>query len=218
MAQQVLILGASRGIGLELVRQYRADGAEVTGTARDDDGLAAIQRLGAAAQQLDVAAEGAAFGGEASFDTVVYCAGVYGPKSDAPQAPQRAEFDTVMHTNVYGPMQLLPGLTRRLSKGARLAVISSRMGSIGERDAANGWLYRASKSAVNSVIKDLSIALDGRAICVALHPGWVQTDMGGDGADLKVSDSVSGLRRTLAGLKPADNGGFFNHDGSKIAW
>lgn len=218
MVQKILIVGASRGIGLELVRQYRSTGAEVTGTARGEDGLAVIRMLGAQAVALDVTADEASVDGTARFDTVVFCAGVYGPRTAEPQAPSRAEFDAVMHTNVYGPMRMLPGLGGRLADGARLAVLSSRMGSIGERSNANGWLYRASKAAVNSVVKDLSIAFEGRAICVALHPGWVRTDMGGDGADLKVSDSAAGLRRTIAGLKAADNGGFFNHDGSKIDW
>ncbi|MBN8510267.1 MAG: short chain dehydrogenase, partial [Burkholderiales bacterium] len=94
----------------------------------------------------------------------------------------------------------------------------SRMGSIGARGSAAGWLYRASKAALNSVLKDASLVLAGRAVCVALHPGWVRTDMGGAGADLDVAASVAGLRRTLAALTPADNGGFFDHDGTPIPW
>jgi NAD(P)-dependent dehydrogenase (short-subunit alcohol dehydrogenase family) len=99
-----------------------------------------------------------------------------------------------------------------------VGVISSRMGSMGLRTAASGWLYRASKAAVNSVLKDASLVLDGRAVCVALHPGWVRTDMGGAGADLDATTSVADLRRTLAGLTPAHHGRFFNHDGTELAW
>ncbi|MEO5735370.1 MAG: SDR family oxidoreductase [Rubrivivax sp.] len=221
--QRVLVVGASRGIGLELVRQYRADGADVTGTARGEDGLAAIRALGATALELDVAdpassLEGFNVGGGGGFDVAIHCAGVYGPRLDAPHTPDRADFDAVMQANVYGPMRVLPMLSKQLTPGARLAVVSSRMGSIGSRSGSNGWLYRASKAAVNSVLKDMSIALAGRAVCVALHPGWVRTDMGGEGADLDASDSVRGLRQVLAGLTDADNGGFFNHDGSTIAW
>jgi NAD(P)-dependent dehydrogenase (short-subunit alcohol dehydrogenase family) len=92
------------------------------------------------------------------------------------------------------------------------------MGSISLRTSSSGWLYRASKAALNSVIKDASLALAGRATCVVLHPGWVQTDMGGAGADITVQHSASDLRATVARLTPADNGGFFNHDGQPLAW
>jgi NAD(P)-dependent dehydrogenase (short-subunit alcohol dehydrogenase family) len=92
------------------------------------------------------------------------------------------------------------------------------MASIGQRSAHSGWLYRASKAALNSVLKDASLALAGRAVCVAVHPGWVQTDMGGATAPLTVQRSVTDLRTTLARLTPADNGGFFNHDGQPLPW
>jgi NAD(P)-dependent dehydrogenase (short-subunit alcohol dehydrogenase family) len=124
----------------------------------------------------------------------------------------------VMHTNVLGAMRVLPLLAEALAPGARLAVISSRMGSMGLRANPSGWLYRASKAALNSVLKDASLALAGRALCVALHPGWVRTDMGGEAADLDVADSVATMRRTLAALTAAEHGGFLNHDGQPLAW
>lgn len=219
----ILIIGASRGLGLEFVSQYRAAGAAVVATARDEAGLQRIRALGAKALQLDVADAASASGlawpidGEA-FDTVIVNAGVYGPRSDGLQTPSEADFDAVMHTNVLGPMRVLPQLVEALAPGARVAVISSRMGAIGQRGSPAGWLYRASKAALNSVLKDVSLVLAGRAVCVALHPGWVRTDMGGAGADLAVPDAVADMRRTLAALTPADNGGFFNHDGQPLAW
>jgi NAD(P)-dependent dehydrogenase (short-subunit alcohol dehydrogenase family) len=220
----VLVIGASRGIGLEFVRQYRADGAAVRASARDDAGLALLRELGAAPIRLDVAdaASVAKLPQQldgARFDVVIVNAGVYGPRTlDAPQPPAEADFDAVMRTNVLGPMRIVAQVTDALAPQARLAVISSRMGSIGLRTASGGWLYRASKAAVNSVLKDASIALNGRAICVALHPGWVRTDMGGAGADLSVEQSVADMRATLAALTAQHNGSFLNHDGRPIDW
>lgn len=221
---RVIIIGASRGIGLELVRQYRAEGDEVTATARSPAGLAALGELGARALALDVT-DAASTAGLAwqidglRFDIAVVNAGLLGPRGlDALAPPDPADFDAVMHTNVLGPMRVIPQLAEALAPGARLAVMSSGMGSIGTRSNGQLWLYRASKAALNSVLKDTSLALAGRAVCVSLHPGWVRTDMGGAGADLRVQDSVANLRRTLAGLGPADNGRYLNHDGQPIAW
>ena len=123
-----------------------------------------------------------------------------------------------MHTNVLGPMRLLALLAGALAPAARLAVLSSRMGSISLRAGTTGWLYRASKAALNSALKDASIALQDQAVCVAFHPGWVRTDMGGAGATLTAEQSVADMRRVLAGLTAADNGRFFNHDGQPIDW
>jgi NAD(P)-dependent dehydrogenase (short-subunit alcohol dehydrogenase family) len=229
VARNVLIVGASRGLGLEFVRQYRADGARVTATARGDDGLAAIAALGAKPLKLDVADAASAAGlawqidGEA-FDTVFHVAGVYGPRTSGLEPPSVDDFDAVMHANVLGAMRVLASVADALAPasggrpGARIGVLSSRMGSIAERGSTVGWTYRASKAAVNSVMKDASIALAGRALCAAFHPGWVRTDMGGAGADIDATESIAGLRRALAALTAANNGSFLNYDGSSIAW
>ncbi len=220
---QILVVGASRGIGLEFVAQCRAAGDAVTATARDDAGMARLQSLGATALRLDVA-HAASVSGLAwqidgmAFDLVLLNAGVFGSRTDGLVPPTQAEFDQVMHTNVLGAMHVLPQLADALAPQARVVVVSSRMGSLGQRASNSGWLYRASKAALNSVMKDASLAWAGRATCVAVHPGWVRTDMGGAGADIEVAESVATLRRTIARLTPADNGCFLNHDGQPLPW
>ncbi len=219
----VLVIGASRGLGFEFVRQYRAGGARVVATARDEAGLDCLMALGARALKLDVALPASVSGlawqidGE-RFDVIVIAAGVYGPRTTGLDTPTAADFDAVMHTNVLGPMRVLPQITDALAVGARVALISSRMGSIGLRSSPGGWLYRASKAALNSVMKDASLALAGKATVISFHPGWVRTDMGGEAADIDAATSIAGMRTVLASVKPADTGSFFNYDGQRLAW
>jgi NAD(P)-dependent dehydrogenase (short-subunit alcohol dehydrogenase family) len=220
--KQVLIVGASRGIGLEFVRQYRAAGATVVATARKEEDLARLRELGATALKLDVL-DAASSSGLAwqidgnAFDVAVVNAGV-NLRSSGLSTPTEADFDKVMRTNVLGPMRVIPQVADYLAPGARLAVLSSRMGSIGARSSNSDWLYRASKAAVNSVLKDTALALAGRAVCVSFHPGWVRTDMGGSGADIDVATSVAGMRTVLASVKAEHNGAYFNYDGQAIPW
>lgn len=219
----VLIVGASRGIGQEMVRQYRADGWRVIATARKQEDCDALVHMGAVAHQLDVtSAESIAALGwrldDEKIDSAWLVAGVYGP--DHGSFPTGPEFDAVMHTNVLAAMRLIPIIGPLLADTrGKLAVLSSRMGSIGERSDTQGTLYRASKAALNSVLKDASITYGAQGVtCVAFHPGWVQTDMGGSGAALTPEHSVRDLRATLAKVDAGANGSFLNHDGAPIAW
>jgi NAD(P)-dependent dehydrogenase (short-subunit alcohol dehydrogenase family) len=155
--------------------------------------------------------------GEA-FDLVVVNAGVYGPRLRTLDTPTDADFDQVLHTNVLGPMRVIPQLLDALAPGARVVFLSSVMASLGGRQQTTGWLYAASKAALNSVMKDVSLALADRATCIAVHPGWVRTAMGGPQGQLSVEESAASLRSTFARLGPADNGSFLNHDGTPLPW
>lgn len=228
-----LILGASRGIGLETVRQYRADGWRVIATVRSQEAAQELQALGAETHVLDLTDANAVGGlawkldGEA-LDVAIYVAGIYGPRTQGAVPVSQADFDAVMHTNVWAPMGVLPAVLPMVEAGHHgaggadeaggvLAIISSRMGSLGEMTGNGGWLYRTSKAAANAVLRGLS--LDAKnATCLTFHPGWVQTDMGGADAAITPQESVAGIRRVIAGATRADNGGFRNYDGTVIAW
>jgi NAD(P)-dependent dehydrogenase (short-subunit alcohol dehydrogenase family) len=221
----VVVIGASRGIGLEFVRQYAAGGARVIGTARSEAGAAAVRGLGAEAAALDVLDDSAvaAFGrrlADEPIDIAIINAGVYGPRTSGIDRPGNAEFDAVMRTNVRAPMQAIPALAPALALArGKLAVVSSKMGSVALMTSSAGWLYRASKSALNAALKAASHELGPRGIvCVAFHPGWVRTDMGGVGADIDVTTSVSGMRSVLAAANDSHNGKFLNYTGEQLSW
>ena len=217
----VLILGASRGIGFEFARQYTAEGWRVLATARDDAGLARLKALGCEAISLDVAEPASVsrlswtLDGE-ELDLAIHVAGVMS-RAGADSPPTQPEFDRLMRTNVLGAMQVLPQVAPLLKPGKPMAFISSQMGSIADCQSSYGWIYRASKAALNMAVHAAQPDYP-HCVLLALSPGWVQTDMGGPGATLTVSDSVARMRRALAAAGPEHRGAFINQDGQPLPW
>jgi NAD(P)-dependent dehydrogenase (short-subunit alcohol dehydrogenase family) len=221
--RNALVIGASRGIGREFVRQLLEDGWKVTATARDDASIAALNAAGAEAIKLDVARPEtlAALGWRldgARVDLALYVAGVYGPSDGARIPPAVADFDAVMHPNVLGAMQMIPMVAPMVEAArGKFVFISSTMGSIAEVAASNGWVYRVSKAALGMAVRSASCDYP-KATFVAMSPGWVRTDMGGPGASLAVDESVANMMRVIETLTIADTGTFRNHAGRQLAW
>jgi NAD(P)-dependent dehydrogenase (short-subunit alcohol dehydrogenase family) len=223
--KSVLIIGASRGLGLEFVRQYRHDGWLTLGTCRSPEQDALLTSVGATALRLDVDDEngfanlGKALDGR-SIDVCIYNAGVSGPKSAKVIAPEADEFDAVMHANVLGALRAIPVVAPALAKArGTFAFISSRMGSIGLMSGSGSITYRASKAALNAVVKAASMEWGPKGVtCLTFHPGWVKTDMGGSNADIEPAVSIAGVRKVIANASADSNGRFFDYTGKELAW
>ena len=218
----ILITGGSRGIGAELVQQYAADGWDVIATARSDSDLKELDAMdNVTAMELDVAKPDsvAAFIdgiGDRPIDVFLNSAGVYGPRT-----PERDGWMDVLEINVVAPTLLAEKLKPNVAASEKkvMAVVTSRMGSIGDNGGGGSIPYRSSKAAVNAAWKSLSIDWkdDGIAV-VMLHPGWVKTDMGGDNAQIDTKTSVDGLRDRIAETDLSNSGRFVAYDGATIEW
>ena len=221
----VLITGANRGLGLEFARQYSEAGWQVIGTARKPDSATDLRETGARVVQLDVtdADSVARFASELDgqpIDLLINNAGVLDRNSAFPEV----DIDTVewiLDVNVLGPMRVTQALLPNLSAGDRKTIvsISSGLGSLAQNESGGLYGYRESKVALNMFSRSLANELrDDGFIVVAMNPGWVQTDMGGENAALTPEQSITGIRSVIDGLTPGDTGTFRIHNGGTNPW
>ena len=229
-----LVTGANRGLGLEFVRQLLARGDRVVATCRHPGKATALNTLAGEhpgrlhVLPLDVADPRAIAELQRELllladdsdrlDLLVNGAGVLhsGERFGSVSA---VNLDDSFRTNAMGPFLLTQALAPRLADGARVANITSQLGSIANTTRFGTPSYDISKAAQNMATALLAAALRERGILVvALHPGWVQTDMGGSGANVTPADSVAGLLRVIGGLKPADSGRFLDWRGQSLPW
>lgn len=222
----VLITGASRGLGREFARQYGAAGWRVIATCRDPAASDLASDFDGEVHRLDVADAASvaalrdAVSGEA-IDLLLNNAGVYGPRDSNLGRIDYDAWEDVLRINVLAPIRVAEALADAVARSQhrRMAFVSSRMGSITGNTGGGEYIYRSSKTALNMAVRSLSIDLsDSDITCLLFHPGWVRTDMGGPSAAIDAKSSVAGMRAVIEHATAADNGGFFNYDGTEIAW
>jgi NAD(P)-dependent dehydrogenase (short-subunit alcohol dehydrogenase family) len=224
----VLITGANRGIGFALARQYAGAGWRVHAACREPvaadalNGLAGDVRL----HRLDVAMPNQvhdlakALAGE-PIDVLINNAGISANAKTSIGDMDYGLWEHMLRVNVFGPMRVAEALVANVAASQRrvMLFLSSRAGSITDNLTGGRYLYRTSKAALNMVVKSLAIDLiPQRITCVAVHPGWVQTDMGTAAAPIAVETSVTALRALIERLEPHHNGHFVNYDGQELRW
>ena len=224
----VLITGASRGLGLEYARQYADDGWRVIATCRDPDNAMELASLEGEVETyaLDIADHGQILSlanslSKESIDLLLNNAGIFGPRPSKLGDIEYKTWQDVMHINVMSPLMVCESFSDHIAASnlKKIAIMSSKMGSLDDNNSGGSYVYRSSKAALNAVMKSLSVDLVPRGISVAiLHPGWVRTDMGGPSGLIDAYESINGLRRVIESLNLENTGHFYNYDGSEIPW
>lgn len=224
MVKSVLITGASRGIGFEFAVQYATAGWRVHACCRRPGDQSFGHGVDVHAldvtDQASIDTLASSLDGTA-IDLLVNNAAVFGGPRQGVGDTSVDDWELVMRTNVIAPFRVTEAFRGHLVRaaGATVVQISSLAGSIADNHSGGLHLYRTSKTALNMVSANLARDLAGDGINVlALHPGWVQTDMGGKSAPLSVRESVADMRRAIASASFAMSGGFFDRNGRPLPW
>lgn len=227
--QQVLITGANRGLGLEFTKQYAADGWNVLACCRHPQSAMQLQALAQTYPNIKIisldVADFAQIDAlalqlkEVSIDLLINNAGVY-PSSSFGDVDYD-DWAQGFKINSMAPLKMAEAFVQHITRSQlkKIATITSKMGSIDDNTSGESYSYRSSKCAVNMVMKSLSIDLKPYGIStITLHPGWVQTDMGGPNGLINAQTSVTGLRQQIADLDVSSSGKFVAYDGKPINW
>ena len=231
MTRVVVIAGASRGLGLEFCRQFLAKGYKVYACCRAPEKASELLKLKQSAPDrletvpLDVNSDAMLSNLphviDEPIDILIHNAGIYGPRSLDYDQVGVDEWMDVLRTNTVAPLMVVKTLAEKIAQSneKKIILVSSKMGSVGENGKGGSYIYRSSKAALNAVGKSLAVDLAERGVKVAMvHPGWVQTDMGGAQAAINAETSITGLCQVIESLSDENSGEFFNYDGSIIPW
>ncbi|MCC2615346.1 SDR family oxidoreductase [Aestuariibacter halophilus] len=217
----VVITGANRGIGLELVHHYVAKGCDVYGLCRNSSD--ALNSSGATVvDKVDVGQpeqlpEALARLKDVKIDILINNAGVLGRETIDDWDPHTIEHQ--FRVNAMGPLLLTQCLLKNLKNPAKVAMITSRMGSMSDNGSGGYYGYRMSKAALNAAGVSLARDLAERGIAVALlHPGYVQTEMVSYGGDISPDVAAQRLAQRIEGLNIENSGSFWHANGELLPW
>jgi NAD(P)-dependent dehydrogenase (short-subunit alcohol dehydrogenase family) len=232
MKLSILITGTNRGIGLALARIFTQYDWDVIACCRKPDEAEALKSIQAASEgrlkikRLDVTRDEeitalAETLAEKNLDILLNNAGILGPEEqDFGFLDEDAWLET-FKVNSIGPYKMVRAFLDNIARSQRriIATITSQMGSIQNNSSGDYYAYRTSKSAANMIMKNLSLDLHAKRItCVALHPGWVKTRLGGKQAPLSPAESAAAIFKTLTSLSEEQNGSFLDYEGRNINW
>lgn len=224
-AVTVLITGANRGIGFEFAKQFEEKGYHVIGTARKPQEAAELRSLGVRVEQLDVTnpksiemlarrLDGI------PIDILINNSGIFLDRNSSLQTIKPDEMSKTFAVNTTGPLLVTQALLPNLRSGhlKQVVNISSALGSI-ENNSGRMYAYRSSKAALNQLSKTMSIELGNYGfVVIAIHPGWVRTDMGGSGGTYSPEQSVSNMIDVIDKLSKKSNGRFLDLHGDQLPW
>ncbi len=220
-----VITGASRGIGKALAEHLAAEGVSLVLGCRDPAAVRTQAPEGAdvrtlnASDQASVRSFADTLAGE-KIDILINNAGIAGGSlGSGLEDTDWTVTDDIFRTNVVGPLLLAQLLADNLADGGTIANVTSVLGSCEQNTSGGMVLYRASKAALNSVTRTLAAELGPKGVTVlAIHPGWVQTDMGGKDAAVNPVDSAAGIANVITRAGPGEQGCFLDWQGKEIPW
>ena len=214
-AKTALIIGASRGLGLGLVQRLQEDGWNVIATVRDPQKAGALASVpGVRIEQLEQRLQGEV------FDLLFVNAGVMGPLPQDLETVRNQDIGDLFMTNAVAPIRVARRLVGQVREGSGvLAFMSSILGSVTVPDGGEVCLYKASKAALNSMINSFVVEQQRPGLCVlAMHPGWVKTDMGGENAEIDVLTSTRGMLEQIKAQSGKGGLRFINYKGEPLTW
>ena len=227
-SRQALVIGASRGLGLGLVRELLAHGWDVTATERRrSEALHALRDEAGDRLSLDTVDvdrpeqvdELRRRLGDRRFDLLFVNAGVLGSGSKTISEITHEQFVREMTTNAFSPVRLADVMRELVAPGGTIGFMSSQLASITNNTSGGNELYRASKAALNMLVRSFFARLPaGSATVLLLHPGWVRTEMGGPNADIDVETSTRGLAEVIDARHGRGGLAFLDYQGRELPW